>query len=864
MSIILKCNNNVSLCGVDPYDAVFSFKTDGNIVFDMYRFCVIDDRGDMVWQRASSSVSMSARCSSLKENEKYRAKVELYLGEELVSSGSLDFETTFFPSSSRWIGHSVNKNNVLAANKRFIIENMPTNAKLFACGLGFFDITVNGKRLDSYYYKPVYTDYGVRDTSKNADLYIGNKFSVGYQTYDVTELLRVGENVVEMHTANGYYNNNDKPYEPYVSYDEKKCIFELRYNVDGEEYIIDDLDAEVCYTNKVACLLRGDVIDFNCGSTDHTLAEMKNAPSGDWYQSPVPCDKLQGEYQPINSWWVGDDLFVDFGYNHSGGIDCTLIGEQGREVTVKFYEYLRDDGSPEYKTCAYIEPSSDGGVLDIIEQQHTYVLSGNEDKVTPEFNWQCFRYAVFYNARGLVIKDLKSLFIYSDIEFDGEFSSSNETFDEICEKTLLTFKDNLHCGAITDCPHREKRPYTGDGQIVANAVLYTMDGVPLYTKWLNDILSAQIEDGYVPNTAPYGGGGGGYAWGNAISVVPEALYRFTGNMEYVEASYPHIVKWIGFLKAHAEDHIVTKRYKNWDLGDWLAPTTTEFNITYMRTLCYKKAVDVAFEFAGILGKSDEALKWEALSKEIAKAAFERFYDKKNGYICRNLQGESAMALCFGIVPDEYAGVIKKAVYEHYSNDRHFDTGIVATPLLLEYLTANGMEDIAFDMMTATDFPSYKKMLENESTLVESWDKLRTPYHIDETDYLKPGGKPNSHCHPMFGSVMPWFYKYVAGLNLDKLYEKQILFTPKYFERLEYAKAAKDTVFGRISAAWQKKEKEIVISLSVPASLTLIADFEWDSKYIIAKCQDKAIEIFPKNGRYHFELPYGEWGLITRE
>lgn len=857
--VILKCNNNVSFCGVDPRNARFSFLTDGED-FDSYLFSVRDGDGKLVWHERSQSFSHSAVCNCLKENAEYIASVQLFREGKEVSKGSLCFETAFFPKQSRWIGHPVDKDNVLLIRGTFELGGAVTHAKLFVCGLGFFTVCVNGIKTDDFYFQPVYTDYSVRDVSKNADLRPGNGCAVAYYIYDITRFLKVGSNIIEMEVANGYYDNREKPLEPYVSYGEKRGIFELRYNDGMREVVVDDLGAEVCYTNKISRLLRGDLIDFGGKYSEFVRAQEKDPPTGVWYQSVVLPDKIQGAFYPQKQWWVGKDLYVDFGYNHSGGLECILQGEKGRSLTVKFYEVLREDGTPEDKTCAYIEPSADGGVLDMIEQMHQYRLSGNRDKIFPQFNWQCYRYAVFYDAEGIVIENLRSLFLYTNLDFDGKFRSSESIFGEIFEKSLLTFQDNLHCGVITDCPHREKRPYTGDGQIVAEAFLYAADSVPLYTKWLDDILRSQLDDGYIPNTAPYSGGGGGYAWGNAVCIVPQALYHFTGDTCFIKRAYPHIVKWIDFLREHAENNIVTKRYKNWDLGDWLAPTTTEFNIPYMRTLCYKKAVDVASEFAEVMDAAEESMRWKKLSAKIARSAFERFYDKQKSCMCRDLQGETVLGLYFGIIPPPYEAAARERVLKHYGKDRHFDTGIVATPLVLEYLTTTGMQDIAFDMMIATDFPSYKKMLEGETTLVESWDKVRTPFHIDDTEFLKPGGKPNSHCHPMFGSVLPWFFKYVAGLNLDKLYKGRVLFTPKYFHRLDRAEAVKSTVFGEIRTAWQNECGRLRIGLKIPANLKLVAQFERDSKGFAVVGKENSFEILPKGSLFHFVLPGGTWIL----
>ncbi|MBQ5930007.1 MAG: family 78 glycoside hydrolase catalytic domain, partial [Clostridia bacterium] len=497
-------------------------------------------------------------------------------------------------------------------------------------------------------------------------------------------------------------------------------------------------------------------------------------------------------------------ILYDFGVNHSGGIACEIKGERGRKVTIKFAEVLYDDGTPNYETGRWLD-YNEKGEPHCIDQSGEYILSGGVDTVQPTFSWQCYRYAYVENAAGLEISDMRSYFIYMDVVNENTFSCDNPLFCEIYEKARRTILCNLRAGLLTDCPHREKRPYTGDGGVMAESLLYDFDSVAFLDKWLDDIIFAQTQDGFIPYTAPYLGGGGGYAWSNVIATLPTQLYRVTGEKKYLEKSYGALVKWLGYYERHSTCYIVEEAAgQAWCLGDWLAPEITEFHIPYMSTLCYRQAASAALFAARELQNGDEQ-KWLALQENIQSAIHAKFFDKDKTRYCKGIQGENVLPLAYGIVPKAYEDALKEETRRKYAKKSRFDTGIVATPILLDYLTENGMEDIAYKMMSATDYPSYAYMLQGETTLSEHWSKKWPDYHIGNSEEVVKGGGHLSHCHPMFASVVAWLYKRVAGLDLSNVYQGNIRFAPKLIKQVKAASARTKTPFGEASIAWQAKD-----------------------------------------------------------
>ncbi len=701
-----------------------------------------------------------------------------------------------FAENALWVTHPEPSEHVLQLIRRFSCEN-PRSARLVICGLGFFNGQINGRPLDHDYFKPLVTDYNTRDCSRNAALQQGNSNSLCFYEYDVTALLRSGENLLEITLGNGYYHNEDRPEEPYVSYGDKKAIFDLE--IDGV-HIVSDTQVQARYLNVISGLYIGDLVDYSAKEQQLVQAVCAAVPDGLWRKPNMPSDCIQEILLPQKT-WEQDGIVYDFGVNHSGGVAFAIQGHPGQVIHLQFAEVLNKDRTLNMKTGRWEEFSSGGRLLHRIDQTGTYILSGGVDRIEPQFSWHCYRYVRVTGAEDAVISNMRSLYIHTDIRQTGVLATSEGIFDEIHEKFCRTVRNNLHAGLLTDCPHREKRCYTGDGQIVAEALLYEMDGICFFEKWLRDLCDAQTAEGFIPYTVPYMSGGGGYAWSSAISVVPQVLYKHTGNLGYVRMAYPAIEKWIGYCSAHAEDHIIASSSQHWMLGDWLAPDITGFNVPMMSTLWYYRSVEIAAWFAELLGKPEDAQRYGVLKTQIADAINEVFFDRERLCYCRGIQGENVLPLAFGIVPEQFVEPMQAALRRHYEAlNYHFDTGIIATPIVLEYLTAHGMEDIAYKLMTQSDYPSYKFMLEGETTIPEHWSKMWPDYFVNDTKYIKGGGEV-SHCHPMFGSVVAWIYKCVVGIDMSRLYEGTLKFAPKLTAHLQWASGKLQTPWGDASMAW---------------------------------------------------------------
>ncbi len=396
------------------------------------------------------------------------------------------------------------------------------------------------------------------------------------------------------------------------------------------------------------------------------------------------------------------------------------------------------------------------------------------------------------------------------IEPSATFQTSNELFNQINTIWRRSQTDNMHGGIASDCPHRERSGYTGDGQIACMTVLHNYDARNFYQKWIGDMMDAQNpETGYVPNGAPWQPGcGGGPAWGAAICVMPWEFYLQYGaldmladNYEGMKAYLRYMLTWTGedgimHSKRTARDGSVLKWF---NLGEWVPPgkfIPDEMVHTFYLWYC----ADLTSKSARALGKDDEAMEYASLAERTARAFGERFYNEKTGSY--GDAGGNILALKMGVPRKQYGGVVAALKSDIQKNKGHIDTGIIGTRFFFEVLAENGLNQEAFEALNKTTEPSFGRWIElGSSTTRERWDEA------------------NSHNHPMFGGGLTWFYRNLAGMKADPREPgyRHIVFKPQPVKEMEQVSYMNNTSYGMGGISWANKADEFSMEVVVPVS-----------------------------------------------
>ena len=466
-----------------------------------------------------------------------------------------------------------------------------------------------------------------------------------------------------------------------------------------------------------------------------------------------------------------------------------LVSKFHLDETVSGWASLRAKGKAgsQIKIRYISEENQDYGQID------TYILKGTETETwNPKFTWHAFRrMEVTASDASIELESVVVDDVHTAVSGNGTFKCSNPFFNTINAAYLKTQRANFHGSISSDCPHRERLGYTGDGQVAMESALDSFDLFGFYRKWFEDMDDARNKTtGFVTHTAPFGGGGGGPAWGSAYVIMPWLYYERYGDKTVLNQHYAGMKQWVDYLQTRTDEKgLITKEEPDgWCLGDWCTPSPIEIPEPLVNTAYFYHVTDLMARVAQSLGHKDDQARFSKLATEI-KASFNRAYfdASKNSY-WQGRQGSDVFALAFGLVPDAKQDLVFNSLLEQLKKlDYHFDTGILATPLLLKVLSNGGRDDIAYKIMNQRDFPSFGYLLDDaNSTLWEAWD----------------GG---SHCHPMFGSVVHWFTAGLGGIKTDPISAgmEHFIIEPKTVAELDYCKSSYNSLYGAIRSEWKK-------------------------------------------------------------
>jgi alpha-L-rhamnosidase len=542
----------------------------------------------------------------------------------------------------------------------------------------------------------------------------------------------------------------------------------------------------------------------------------------------MPPIKIDRTIKPIKVSEPKPGLFIyDMGQNFAGFAD--LVIPEPRDHHTVFV------GSSETNTISlhrppativmrYGERLAKDGTLDRAEiQQHvmrmdrhqqfqtdTYIL--NQDEMghvshvpgdLPRFCYHGFQYVEITGFPGRPSLDnLRGVFIHSAVPVAGEFECSNPMLNQIWRAGRWSNLSNLQ-GIPTDCPHREKNGWTGDAHLAAEQGLFNFEPAAVYTKWINDLGDEQRPSGELPGIVPTSGWGyqwgNGPAWDSAFLLIPYYLYEYCGDAGVLGEHYSGLKRYVDYLTGKAKEGIVSI-----GLNDW-APYKTQTPADITSTAYYYRDAQIVSLAAHLIGNETDSRQYAELAAGIKKSFNEKFYHPETGLYGNGSQTSLSCALYQGLVgPDNDSVVLSNLVAAIECQSNHIDTGILGAKYLLNTLTDHGRADVAYRVANQKDMPSWGWWLEQgATTLWEQWD----------------GGASRNHI--MYGDILAWFYKTLAGINPDPAAPGfgHFIVRPNPVCDLTSARASYDSVRGRIVSDWRIRNGRFELTVEIPPNTT---------------------------------------------
>ena len=625
------------------------------------------------------------------------------------------------------------------------------SARLEICGLGYFLFYINGKRISDQELMPAMTDYasvlGCETTYPVWEERSAHRCR--YLSFDLLPYLKAGENVLAVRLGNGWYHQTERIAEGKFVFGLPKLWFELTLtDADGRQEWIESDRQTLWHPGGLLKnnLFLGEVRDLRkepegwqypgADLSGWKPAQPVHAPETLLEEQTCPPDRVIRKLYPILIGEYDGRKIYDCRENIAGRVVLSCLGKKGECITVRHAEELAADGTLDFESA---------GGSDQLQQDH-YICDGRIQTLHPLFCWHGFRY---FETEG-PCEVLCAEVIHTDVAVTSSFSCSDPVLNWLYEAYIRTQLDNYHGCVPSDCPHRERLGYTGDGQLTAETAMLLLDAKELYRKWYQDILDSQgAETGHIPHTAPFlGGGGGPGGWGCAVYQVPLAWAKIYGDDSLLVQGYDAILRWFDYMDAHSEKGLVVREEEGgWCLGDWCFPASEEkeqLPEAFINTFYYLHGLQ---EMMQISEKMNNKLpiRFAEREKNVKNAFLDAYFDPETGDFCEGRAAGNAYGLALGLGDKR----TKKHLVEKYEALGRFDTGIFGTSMLLEQLFSIGAGDLAVRLLTNdSEAASFAHMKRNgATTLWERWDGRE------------------SHNHPMFGACVRLLFTQILGIRM---------------------------------------------------------------------------------------------------
>ncbi|SMC38499.1 family 78 glycoside hydrolase catalytic domain [Pedobacter africanus] len=842
----LRCEYRVNPLGVESLSPALAWKINAegrNVKQTAYQVLVADDAAVLakhvgnIWDSgkvsSSQSVQLPYKGKTLQSGRTYYWKVKIWdnKGNASAWSEQANWQMGLLSKAdwknAKWIAYEkmpdslvsilpldTRKDKPLAANvlpllrKEFKVAKAVKSATLYLSGLGHFELHCNGAKVEDHFLDPGWTKY-----DKEA-LYV---------TFDLTNKLNRGANVLGVMLGNGFYyvppiKGRYKKLRSSFGYPKMICRLAISY-IDGskEDIVSDEGWKTAASPITFSSIYGGEDYDARLeqkgwdkpGFYDkHWKKALPVAGPSLSAQKAEPV-KLFDQFKPRSIRSVtGGEWVYDLGQNASGIIELWVKGKKGDTIRISPAELLTEDGTVNQKPTG--SPT-----------YFQYILKGEGTETwRPRFMYTGFRYlqvkggvpegAPNLQSKALLIH-LSAFHVRNAAATAGSFKSSSDLFNKTNELVNWGIKSNM-VSVFTDCPHREKLGWLEQLHLMGSSVRYNYDAAPLFKKALQDMRNSQTEEGLVPEISPeyvkfeYGNGmfRDSPEWGSSSILLPWYLYEWYGETQALTENYDMMQHYISYLGTKAKNNILSQGLGDWyDLGPKHPGVSQLTPMGVTGTAIYYYDLKIMAKIAEMLGKAADAAKYRQLAVEVRRSFNDAFFNKATMQYASGSQTANAMAVYMQLVEPEYKdAVVARLVKDIRTTNNSLTAGDIGYRYVLRVLEEEGRSDVIFDMNSRSDVPGYGYQLAQGATaLTESWAALPTV----------------SNNHFMLGHIMEWFYSGLAGIRQEpgSVAFNHIRIYPEPVGDLHSVSGNYGSPYGMISSSWKKTAQGFELSVAVP-------------------------------------------------
>ena len=814
--------------GVDFQRPLLTWNCEGGVKQTAYRI-VAKNGGELVWD--SGWVESERMRTHYPQRLYSRDRIEwsVTLRDEDGKDGeptSAFFEMGLLERED-WQAKWISGNYVVNPTKRYPVDCFKRefdaqnvrSARIYATACGAYELMLNGKRVGDFILAPGHTDYRKR---------------VQYQTYDVSEMIKDGKNVITAELADGWYRGSCGAWGLKNQYGTRtKLLVQLEITMlDGERLVI-ATDEEWSWSSDGKITFAdnqdGEIVDARLIPTYKCKAKLAKHRVLPVASNNVPITEHE-IFKPTLIITPNGKRVLDFGQNITGYVSFSLNAEAGKRIKLRFGEMFDEQGEFTQKNiqCATKKRRTP-------LQEITYFARDGLNEYKTKFAIFGFQYALVEGDIEWKPEDFTAIAVYSDMEETLSFNCSHPLINKLVENTRWSAKNN-HADVPTDCPTRERHGWTGDAQIFCDTASYFFDYSSFATKYVKDMCDGQRRNGLFRQITPVGGidfymnsMDGSAGWSDAGVLIPYRIYERYGDIRILAENYEAMRRYAEFKIKTIGRHYLTglptglsfkdsRKISNYgqSYGEWAEPTEVKafaisdfINPHPEETTAYLVyMLEIMAKIADILGKSkDKALYLEKAA--LVREGYQKLIETPKYSYDTDRQAKLVRPLYLGLLNEEQSDFAKKRLLKALDNyNWRVGTGFLSTPFIL-YVLAEIDVEYAYRLLENEEMPGWLFMPKmGANTIWESWEGT------------KAQGGIGSLNHYSKGAVCEWLFGEMCGIRVAK--HNTYIVAPKVGGTLTHACCEYNGVYGRVRSEWTRSDTELTYRIIVPANVTVRA------------------------------------------